>query len=302
MSEESNKQDEPDSGPTGGEKLRAARRANDISLRDVAKELHIDEPKVRALEKNQFDLLGAPVFAKGHLRKYAEMVGVPVDDIMSDYYQLTRSTGGSGSPPLVGRISKPGRDINLAPWIVALLLLLVSAGALYWWFEIRDEPAVAPAAGNGLAPFSEPQDRNETSPEPLAEAPQPAVVENAVFERDDAPEPQTETEAPPQAAASITPSPVSEPAVAPAQSDASNVSVVLRFSGDCWTEVSDATGRQLFYDLAAAGRALNLSGEAPLRVILGDAANVSVTVEGEAWTIPASARRGRLARFTINAP
>ncbi len=46
----------------------------------MAKELHLDEPKVQALEENQFDVLGAPVFAKGHLRKYAELVGVPVDD------------------------------------------------------------------------------------------------------------------------------------------------------------------------------------------------------------------------------
>ena len=75
MSDDAKEPDTDEEGPLGGERLRAARRANDISLRDIAKELHLDEGKVRALEQNDFDVLGAPVFAKGHLRKYAELVG-----------------------------------------------------------------------------------------------------------------------------------------------------------------------------------------------------------------------------------
>ncbi len=60
-----------DEGPMAGERLRQARHEQQISVLEVAKELHLDEPKVRALERNEFDVLGAPVFAKGHLRKYA---------------------------------------------------------------------------------------------------------------------------------------------------------------------------------------------------------------------------------------
>jgi cytoskeleton protein RodZ len=82
---------------------------------------------------------------------------------------------------------------------------------------------------------------------------------------------------------------------------APQVAVTLTFSGDCWTEVTDSSGRRLFYDLGREGRAVNLSGDAPLRLILGDADNVSVTVEGRPWPIPASARRGQLARLTISA-
>ena len=51
-------------GPLGGEGLAEARRAQQISVLEIAKELHLDEPKVRALERNEFDVLGAPVFAK----------------------------------------------------------------------------------------------------------------------------------------------------------------------------------------------------------------------------------------------
>ena len=78
-------------GPVGGERLAEARREQQISVHEIAKELHLDEPKVRALERNEFDVLGAPVFAKGHLKTYAQLVHVDPDDVLSDYYQLTRA-------------------------------------------------------------------------------------------------------------------------------------------------------------------------------------------------------------------
>ncbi|MDH3374021.1 MAG: helix-turn-helix domain-containing protein, partial [Gammaproteobacteria bacterium] len=77
-------------GPRGGERLAEARRKQQISVLEIAKELHLDEAKVRALERNEFDVLGAPVFAKGHLRKYAQLVGVDPADVFADYYQMTR--------------------------------------------------------------------------------------------------------------------------------------------------------------------------------------------------------------------
>jgi cytoskeleton protein RodZ len=58
-------------GPVGGERLAEARRAKQISVLEIAKELHVEEAKIRALENNDFEFLGAPVFAKGHLKKYS---------------------------------------------------------------------------------------------------------------------------------------------------------------------------------------------------------------------------------------
>jgi cytoskeleton protein RodZ len=312
MSDESRKS-ETDAGPVGGEKLRAARRANDISVRDVAKELHIDEPKVRALEKNEFELLGAPVFAKGHLKKYAELVGVPLDDIMADYYQLTRSVG---SPPLVGRTLKPGGDINIAPWIGGFVIILIVAAGLYWWFEMRDVTAPAGADPGQLAPFSSSGAADDEAVADIVREPPPQ--ENAMTAAPAGTDPQAAADPSPEPAGSAavdTPPPATSPPASQAipatrsttntpaaANDGNEVLLVLTFSGDCWTEVSDAGGRQLFYNLAAAGRVLSLRGPPPLRVILGDATKVSMTVDGAARAIPESARRGRLARLTINAP
>jgi len=130
MSDDSTAERGSAAGPLAGERLAQARRDQDIAIKDIAKELHLDEHKVQALEQNQFDVLGAPVFAKGHLRKYASLVKVPVDDILTDYYQLNRS---QGAPPVVGAPRKNQRDIDLSkyllPGIVGLLVIIL----ISWW-------------------------------------------------------------------------------------------------------------------------------------------------------------------------
>lgn len=274
-------------GPVCGERLREARRKNDISIRDIAKELHLDEPKVRALERNEFDVLGAPVFAKGHLRKYAELVGVAVDDVMTDYYRMNRS---AGAPPVVGPKRKHTRDISLGPWVAGVVVVIVVAAIAYFWFTF--EPAVRQSGMEPatLAPFTSSE---EPAPTVTGELSSPVST--------------------PEDAAGIVAMPGEEPPISqavPARTSiqAETVSTEpqlqmdLAFSGDCWTEVSDASGRRLFYDLGTEGRIVTLSGEAPLHVILGDSANVSITVDGRDYPIPASARTGRLARLNINSP
>ena len=130
--------------PLAGERLARARREKQISIDEIAKELHIDDYKVRALERNDFEVLGAPVFAKGHLRKYAQLVGVPVGDVLADYYALNRSVG---LPPLVARVRPESREINLGRWLAVLLLLGLAAGA-YWWFVGQEAPRTTVAAGD----------------------------------------------------------------------------------------------------------------------------------------------------------
>jgi len=298
MNETANEKSEDESkGPLCGERLRAARRENDISIRDIAKELHLDEPKVRALEENNFGLLGAPVFAKGHMRKYAELVGVDIDDVLADYYQLERSTG---APPVVGPKRKVPRDISLGPWIAVVVVTLIVGGAAYWWFN--REPAdissakVEPAT---LAPFASDSDIDPAS----AEDSQVATGIAEVVDSQSADDPGAEKlgtveNEEVQNEPVVT---VQEP-VNSAPSSLPQVRVELTYTGDCWTEVSDASGKRLFYDLGAAGRVVPLRGDAPLRIVLGDSANVSITVEGRDYQIPSSARSGRLARLTINRP
>ena len=271
-----------------GERLAAARRAQDIPIRDIAKELHLDEPKVRALEENRFDDIGAAVFAKGHLRKYAELVGVPADEIISDYDEMNLS---ATLPPVVGPKHTPPREFSLGRWIAAALVILLLAAivAAAYWFVSRN------AADDG---GSTAEGQSEILPEEPAAVSvplDPPDLESAVEYN----EPDTPSELPEATfdAAPVEPAPVTSPPVIDANADA--VELTLSFSGECWTEVSDASGRRLFFDLGRAGRRVTVSGAAPLRVLLGNSNNVSLQVDGVDYAVDAGVRRGNTATLTI---
>jgi len=268
-------------GPLAGERLAAARREQQITILEVAKELHLDEPKVRALEQNKFDVLGAPVFAKGHLRKYAMLVGVDNDDVLQDYYKLNRA---SGMPPVVGKVRKPVREMSPGLWIAAIVVLLVASMA-YWWFLPADTPQ---STGSEIPPpisTALPDDLGGTG-----------VVDSGI-ESDPADFLIDSVEVELSQPVTIETSPPVTTAAGPV---AGEVRLTLRFTGDCWTEISDASGRRLFFDLGRDGRSVNVSGQAPLSVLFGNAENVSVRVNGTDYTISAADRRGETARLTIN--
>jgi cytoskeleton protein RodZ len=282
-----------------GMRLANARREQDISVLDIAKALHLDEPKVRALEENHFEVLGAPVFAKGHLRKYAELVGVPTDDILADYYSLNRAVG---APPVVGRPRKKQRNYDVGRWIrivVTVLMIAAVAAAAWWWFEQRAAEPVLETGTVTLAPFVSPSDNNES----------PADEADAAVGQTENNESRSEAESQsvaPDEAADVEPvaSAVANEAErqsAAVPSDVPQATLSISFSGECWTEVSDANGKRLFFDLGQEGRTVSVTGAAPLRALFGDSTNVSVAINGQDYVIPDSMLSGRTARLTVNA-
>ena len=285
-------------GPRAGERLSAARREQQITVVEVAKELHLDEAKVRALEQNDFGILGAPVFAKGHLRKYAAMVNVDPDDVLQDYYQLTRA---HGMPPVVGKVRKPAREISPGPWIVAIVVVLLAALA-YWWFIARDTGPNVSAPPPAATTFE-----NDAADSELAtsefDVPEQQPIDEAAVQIEEAvvTEADNSVALEPVAlepvALATTPAPAPAPAIASGE-----LRLSMSFSGECWTEVTDASGRRLFFDLGRAGRNVSVSGEAPLSVLFGNAENVSVQVNGNDYEILPADRRGRTASFTVLTP
>ncbi len=259
-------------GPRGGERLAEARREQQISVLDIAKELHLDEAKVRGLERNEFDELGAPVFAKGHLRKYAEIVGIDPDDVLEDYYKMTRQ---DALPPVVVARRRMRQEVSPGPWIAVIIVILVAA-ASYWWFAIysSEQPAPATSPPADPAPLGE-----ELSQSSVAE-PEQSVTQQA-------PEPAITR---PDTASRAQPVADGETALS------------LAFSGDCWTEISDATGRRLMFTMGRAGDTVDLAGVAPFAVLFGNVDNVSVSVDGNDYPLSSSNPGSRMARLTIMTP
>ncbi|MDJ0711030.1 MAG: DUF4115 domain-containing protein [Woeseiaceae bacterium] len=278
--------DEP-RGPIGGERLAEARREQQISVLEIAKELHLDEPKVRALERNEFEVLGAPVFAKGHLRKYAELVNVDPDDALADYYQLERA---GEMPPLVSTRRQPRKELSPGPWIAIIVVLIVVATA-YWWLTSRplqtETAAPEPDVGEEADPGAVvPPETDGGSVDAPKESDPDTITIPA-----EAGEETVEASLPAQAPVEET----SSPAIADGQ-----MRILLTYTGDCWTEITDASGRRLFFNLGKDGRTVELTGAEPFNVLFGNPGNVTVRVNGEDYALPATSRPDRPLRLTVS--
>ena len=248
------------------------------------------------------------MFAKGHLKKYSQLVGVDHDDVLADYYRLTRS---QEMPPVIVNRKKPRREVSPGPLMAAIAVVVLVALA-YWMLVER--PIVTPPVPGDATSSTAPEAALPPEPEPTADS---ALVEGsdadagadeAGTDEDPAAE-QTPEELPVQPAADEPeelaaeaeqqPPPVVVETAPPAASE-NDVRLSVTFLGDCWTEITDASGRRLFFQLGRSGRTVNVSGPGPLSVLFGDVDNVDMRVNGEDFTIPAANRRGRTARLTIS--
>jgi cytoskeleton protein RodZ len=279
---------EEPSGPLAGERLANARRELQISVLEIAKELHLDESKVRALERNEFDVLGAPVFAKGHLRKYAELVHVKAEDVLVDYYRMNRSA--DNMPPVVSTRPRPRRELSPGPWIAVIVVIVVVVSAWLWFSRSTptvEETVPADTVSETVVPSTGDEEAAEmpaedTDPDDIAT---PAASDEII-----APEPEVQPG-------------IEQPVIEETESPeiaAGQMRLLLTYAGDCWTEVTDASGRRLFFALGTDGRTVELSGDESFNVLFGNPGNVAVTVNGDEYALPATARPDRPLRLTIS--
>jgi cytoskeleton protein RodZ len=144
-----------------GPRLRAGRERVGLTLLQVAERIHAEPAIVEAIEGDHYEALDAPIYARGHIRHYAEVVGESAAELIALYNQ--RSTVG---PPDLTRIAKaPRQDSHtLVAAALGVIGLFAAAGAT-WWVSMlsREAPqltethvlsAQAPAAPAGLPPTS----------------------------------------------------------------------------------------------------------------------------------------------------
>jgi cytoskeleton protein RodZ len=270
-----------------GERLAQARRDHGLAIREIAKELYLDETKVRALEENCFDELGAPVFVKGHMRKYAELVGVPIDDVLADYYKL--EPPGEAPSIVVGLPLKVPREISLRPWIIGIVTILLVAGIAWWWFDLKLTTERVTVKPKILAPLAS-ERRKESTVDKDDSA--PFLDDQAMIE--------IAEESLVSSAGSLPNLIVTEQITSDSNVlSAMNIELAIAFSGECWTEINDAMGRRLYFDLGTAGQTVTANGVEPLDVLLGKSSNVNLQVNGFNYSIPEASRYGNIARLKI---
>ena len=250
-----------------GARLRAARERRGLTILQAAEKLHVDARVLESLEAENFEPLGAVVYVRGHLRRYAELVGESSAQLQELY---SASTSGGVHPDLT-RIPRAERAPEATRFMMPVLLVTVAIalGGLLWWLMTlpRTRPQALPAVA---APGT---------PAPPAA---PAVAAPA------APVPAAASDAPPT---SSSPAPVSAP----------GPTLTLRFSAASWVQVADAHGKVLLDGLQPPGGMRSVSGAAPLRVVLGNAPGVALEVNGRPASLSGLVRRRGDAHLSVDA-
>lgn len=283
-----------------GARLRREREARGMSEQQAAESLNLDSNVVLQLEANDFAALGAPVFVKGHLRRYSTLLGLAEDEVVGAY---ERSKQQLGEPTLVpkSRIEMaPVRGRTRWPWVVGGTVTFLVAAILMAYISENGVPGFGPVA------------ETET---PAGDAAATHAGQGVALQ---AGTPGTASNPVATAAAAGTPTPAGQASGADAQAQPftsgtgaaptgpapatgpGQVSLQLKFTADSWVEIFDGSGKAVLYDLGKAGSERTVTATAPLSVTLGNGTAVGIAVNGRPLP-PPPRTQGVISRFSISA-
>lgn len=281
-----------------GRRLREARERMNLTAARVAEQLRLEPQRLAALEADRFDELGAAVYVRGHLRKYAELVGLPADELLALFAERGESMPApSLIPAASARDLSVSRRRNPMPALAVGALVLVVA-ALWWWYTHAPAGVTAGASGPDATPPAD-----VAAPAPADVDPAPGFAAGIGDSDSPSAADVTATEAAEQAApalpAAVTTSPA--PEVASQVAAAGAAELQLRFRTQSWFEVYDPRDRRLAFELVPAGGVRTVRGAPPLRVLLGNATGVTLSLDGREVRVPRALRVADTAWIQIDA-
>ena len=305
--------DQSAGAPGCGRLLRRTRESMGLSVEDIAAELHLSLRQIEALETDDWEQLPGVTYARGYVRGYARLLGLDAEQLLSGAStqeielsrvepeittqkqkkekekqekekKETKQKTGKKEKSKETRKEEPtgpraGSDATVAvsrpPWgLIVGTAVFVAALLLLWQFQ-----------GKLAGPWT----ADEGTASTLQHEPAPEEEAEIAAEAEIAGEPGTESEASEEASA-----PVSDQPTTPTEPGR----VVFQFDQGSWIDVRDAAGNRLLYRNFQAGRRIEVEGEPPFRVFLGNARGVQVEYLG--GIVKPDTSSGRLyARFRL---
>jgi len=239
-----------------GERLRRARLDAGKTLDQVAAETKIQLWILEAIERDDVSRVPGGIFIRGYLTAFACAVGVSPSEVLAAYSPEVPP------PPAVPPVASPPPDPNEGAttplWQYVVIVAMVVAAAVLWRNMTRSSSEVATA----LAPPP-----SATAPSTPALSPAPGVG--------------LPTASGATATTGATPSANSaEPHDGnPATATTAQLVVQLHANNEVWIE-ADADGERKAYQLFEQGQELRLEGQKEIRLLVGDAAAVTYTING----------------------
>jgi cytoskeleton protein RodZ len=275
-----------------GRRLKAERERRGMSTHKIANGMHLDEWVIDALEAGDYQRIGPAVYAQGHLKKYASLLGVsaaaPAAESAPNAPPAAAAPPATALPPSV-RTDTPKENHAAWPRIGTVAAVAILAGGVFWWRESHQGMAVpAPAA----------------PPPPQALTSTGTSADNLVPAADEPGDAAGPARSPVTQAAAGSPL-ATPPARASATPDLTpgvgKARLRLSFSADSWVDIRDYAGRQIYRGNGRANSVKTVAGMAPFRVYLRSAGGVQLQLNDRAVAIGRQFLMGDEARFEAGA-
>ncbi len=283
---------EPEVSELGpGSLLKELRQQQDLSVADVADKLKLMEQSVRNIEAD--DYKDIPItFYKGYIKNYAQLLGIDPDKASESFSQFSQKHG-LENPKLVTSAYKDEsasrkRNIKAARLFVKLVSFLIVLGIVYSIYYLLAEKGYWNKFINSFdksdTTQEQPLDTDENEGELIPENDPSGQLElnQTLNESIDL---QTQSEL---AIVAETAAPATIPEQSKVQIDSeplkisdSNADLFLSFSGNCWLQVVDATGKILVSGTKTTGHVSNVSGQPPYQLTIGKVSSVTIQYQGE---------------------
>jgi cytoskeletal protein RodZ len=133
-----------------GEKLRLAREARGIALRDISEQTRISIRYLEAIEADDYRRLPGGIFNRSFIRAYAKFIGYDENNALEDYARTLRERGESddeGSKShhsLVYTDDGNARRSSLKTLFLAILILAALSAAVYFGLRFYQRNQRAP--------------------------------------------------------------------------------------------------------------------------------------------------------------
>jgi len=297
-----------DERPHLGQRLRAAREVRSWSREDVAHRLHVPTSVVADIEAERFERLGAPIYLRGYLSKYAALVELPQIIVLRALEGLCEPVlkAATDAPPAAPtweryRVAVIGGVITLAV-AIPMLTLVANRGIHAPVPQVRslDESEMSEPVTLAPVPLASPSVESsavaQAATASLPDAPITAPAESTPgADSAGVDEVESSVEAPENPALMASMAGFSTPATPGAH--------VLEayFREDSWIEIFAVDGRAIEQNLVRAGQTRRYESTGAVSVKVGNVSGVDLRADGNPIDLAVHAR-ANVARLRLFEP
>ena len=257
-----------------GQRLATAREHAALSVEQVSDRTRIRRTLIVAIEQDDFSRCGGDFYARGHVKAIATAVGIDPTPLLAVLDAEEARVPKANSASAMFEAERVSRRERRSPnWSALMAAALVTVLATAGWQIVRSsiETRSAQTVASGSSPTTQPTTAGPSAPQPST-VPGPAVAPTT---------PAVSPGAVPPGVVATAPAPgVVPPGVVAAPPRTSVELAVAAATAASWISVKDSTDTTVFAGTIPLGQVRTYRDPQRLRVVMGNAGGLSLTVNG----------------------